>query len=150
MEPGGALAIVQIDDGHQAAPGDWLERSPRFGPLDRLAGRIRAAGRVPGIWTAPFVVGERSRLADEHPDWLVEGVDAGFNWDQRLGVLDVGHPGAAEHLEGVFRTLAAQGFDIAPLRQGRACRLAGAGLDARAALGERPRLPDRPPGGRAP
>lgn len=105
------VEIVQIDDGHQAAPGDWLERSPRFGPLDRLAGRIRAAGRVPGIWVAPFVVGERSRLAAEHPDWLVEGADAGLNWEQRLGVLDVGHPAAAEHLESVFRTLAEQGFD---------------------------------------
>lgn len=104
------VGIVQVDDGHQAEPGDWLERSPRFGPLDLLADRIRATGRWAGIWTAPFVVGARSRIALEHADWLVGGADAGRNWGQQLGVLDVAHPDAAEHLLGVFRTLAGQGF----------------------------------------
>jgi alpha-galactosidase len=36
--------------------------------------------------------------------------DAGLNWGQRLRVLDVTHPAAAAHLEGVYRTLLQWGF----------------------------------------
>jgi alpha-galactosidase len=32
------------------------------------------------------------------------------HWDQRVGVLDVTHPDAAEHLRGVYASLAAEGF----------------------------------------
>lgn len=104
------VATVQIDDGHQAEIGDWLDRSPRFGPLDALAARIRDAGREPGVWTAPFLVGANSELAARHPDWLVDGVVALHHWDQDNGVLDVTHPDAAEHLGEVYRTLGQQGF----------------------------------------
>src|SRR5579884_4135978 len=77
------VGVVQIDDGYQAGIGDWLERRNSFPrPLDALAGRIRETGRRAGIWTAPFLVGARSILAEEHPDWLVGGADAGENWFQ--------------------------------------------------------------------
>jgi alpha-galactosidase len=71
------IEIVQLDDGWQAEIGDWLDVSPRFGSLEATAERIVQSSRLPGIWTAPFLVGERSRLAREHPDWLVAGADAG-------------------------------------------------------------------------
>ena len=41
---------------------------------------VRASGRRAGIWLAPFVVGARSTLATEHPDWLVG--PAGRNWGE--------------------------------------------------------------------
>jgi alpha-galactosidase len=106
------VGIVQVDDGWQAGYGDWLECSPRFpGQMTDLANRIRATGRRAGIWTAPLLVGQRSQLAAEHPDWLTGGADAGHNWDQPLGALDVTHPDAAAHLQNVFRTLASWGYD---------------------------------------
>jgi alpha-galactosidase len=106
------VAVVQVDDGHQADIGDWNVRSPRFGPLDVLAARIRDAGREPGIWTSPFLVGARSALAREHPEWLVDGIEAATEglWNGPSRVLDVTHPEAAEHLAGVYRTLVAEGF----------------------------------------
>jgi len=106
------VAVVQVDDGHQADIGDWTMRSERFGPLDALAGRIRDTGREPGIWTAPFLVGEHSTLAREHPDWLVGGIEAATVglWKGASRVLDVTHPDAAEHLVDVFRTLVREGF----------------------------------------
>jgi alpha-galactosidase len=104
------VAVVQIDDGHQAEIGDWLARSPRFGPLEPLATRIRDTGREAGLWTAPFLVGARSRLAAAHPDWLVGGATALRNWGQDIGALDVTHPDAAEHLAEVYRTLRTEGF----------------------------------------
>jgi alpha-galactosidase len=107
------MAVVQVDDGYQAALGDWLERSPRFPhPLTELTGRIQADGRRAGIWVAPLLVGARSRLAAEHPDWLVEGADAGHNWDQQLAALDVTHADAAAYLQDVFRSLAEWGFEF--------------------------------------
>jgi alpha-galactosidase len=104
------VEIVQIDDGWQLEIGDWLDVSPRFGSLDALAARIAGTGRTPGIWTAPFIVGDRSRIAAEHPDWLVGGAHAGENWGQRLLVLDVTHPGAASYLSSVYERLAELGF----------------------------------------
>lgn len=105
------IRTVQIDDGYQAEIGDWLELSPRFRSLDGLSRRIAGHGRTPGIWTAPFLVGEHSRVAREHPDWLVGGALASpHHWNQRVGVLDVSHPDAGAHLYEVFATLRAQGF----------------------------------------
>ena len=110
-----ALAVdtVQLDDGYQTGIGDWLSRrTDTFpSPLADLAARIAATGRSAGIWTAPFLVGSDSHLAQAHPDWLVGGaVASDEHWGQRIGVLDVTHPDAAEHLQEVFRTLRAWGF----------------------------------------
>jgi alpha-galactosidase len=107
------IRVVQIDDGYEAEIGDWLERSPRFPhPLIELTQSIKATGRRAGIWTAPLLVGANSRLAREHPDWLVRGADAGRNWDEALFALDVTHPDAAAYLEQVFRTFSEWGFDF--------------------------------------
>ncbi len=105
------VRLVQIDDGYQATIGDWLEPSGRITSMADLAGRIRAGGREAGVWTAPFLVGESSRVAREHPDWLVrETLAAEHHWGQRIRVLDVTHPDAAEHLTHVYRTLGQWGF----------------------------------------
>ena len=71
------IDVVQIDDGYQAEIGDWLLLSDRFASLEDVVGRIRGAGRRAGIWVAPFLVGERSVLAREHPDWLVRDAEPG-------------------------------------------------------------------------
>jgi alpha-galactosidase len=107
------IDTVQLDDGYQTGIGDWLtRRDDRFpSPLRDLAARITDTGRAAGIWTAPFLVGADSDLAARHPDWLVGDAIASPNhWGQRIGVLDVTHPEAAEHLIEVFRTLRAWGF----------------------------------------
>jgi alpha-galactosidase len=104
------VGTVQIDDGYEAEIGDWLELSDRFRSLWETARRIQASGRRAGIWTAPFLVGERSRVARDHPDWLVRGAVAARHWDQEIHILDVTHPDAAEHLTAVFRAFAQAGF----------------------------------------
>lgn len=110
-EHGLDVGVVQVDDGHQSGIGDWLSRSAAFGPLADLASAITATGRRAGVWTAPFLVGADSDLARTRPEWLVRGaVAAERHWDQTVGVLDVTHPGAREHLSEVYRTLVADGF----------------------------------------
>ncbi|MGI5171716.1 glycoside hydrolase family 36 protein [Spirillospora sp. CA-253888] len=98
-----------IDDGYEAEIGDWLELRPGFGSLERSVGAILEADKRAGLWTAPFLVGRRSRTFRDHPDWLVGDAHAGVMWDQDLAVLDVTHPDAAAHLTEVFRKLAALG-----------------------------------------
>jgi alpha-galactosidase len=104
--------VVQIDDGYQREIGDWTSAAPSFGSLRALADELLARGRRVGIWTAPFLVGERSDLARRHPEWLVGDTDLGAHWDQRLFALDVTHPAAADHLRSVFAGFRDMGIDV--------------------------------------
>lgn len=104
--------VVQIDDGYEAEIGDWLTLSDRFASLRAVVDSIRGAGRRAGIWVAPFLVGERSALAREHPDWLVRGTPAHDGWGgQQLRALDTTHPAAQGYLREVFGTFREMGVD---------------------------------------
>ena len=52
-ELGLGFGVVQIDDGYQAAPGDWLVPSGRFASLPGLVRRIRDTGGGPGSGSRP-------------------------------------------------------------------------------------------------
>lgn len=116
------LEVMQIDDGYQTAVGDWTTPNQNFpGGMAALAGRIRDAGFRPGLWLAPFTAAAGSRLAAEHPEWLVhddrgQPRDAGENWHTTLYGLDTTHPGAREWLRRLFSTIVEQwGFDYLKL-----------------------------------
>ena len=104
------IEIAQVDDGYETEVGDWLDVLPEFGSLQHLAERTAAAGMRAGIWIAPFMVSPTSELARRHPDWLVEGADAGTHWDRVMRILDVTKRAAAEHIADVFRTFRSWGF----------------------------------------
>ena len=82
--------VVQVDDGWSPGLGEGLVVADRFGSLEAVVDEVRSTGRRAGIWVAPFVVGARSTLATEHPDWLVG--PAGRNWGDDLVGLDLTHP----------------------------------------------------------
>jgi len=113
------LQVFQIDDGFTPEMGDWLEVKPQFpGGMRPLLEEIRKAGFIPGLWIAPFLVGNRSRLYQQHPDWVLKDRETGgplvhyrfyeeFRWHKRSEeyyVLDATHPDAFEYLRRVFRT----------------------------------------------
>jgi hypothetical protein len=115
------LEVFQIDDGFTPEMGDWLDVKPSFPRgMAPLLADIRAAGFVPGLWIAPFMIGNRSRLYAEHPDWVVRERASGrplapmkfygeFRWHKRSEeyyCLDITHPKAEEHIREVFRTWA--------------------------------------------
>jgi alpha-galactosidase len=114
------LDVFQIDDGFTPEMGDWLETRPQFPHgMNPLVGDIAAAGFTPGLWIAPFMVGNRSKLYAAHPDWVVQDVCGGplvqmkfygeFRWHKRSEeyyILDVTHPDAAAYIAEVFRTWA--------------------------------------------
>ena len=112
------LEVFQIDDGYTPEMGDWLEVKPQFPRgLAPLLDDIRAAGFTPGLWIAPLMVGNRSRLYAEHPDWVVRDRASGaplapmkfygeFRWHKRSEeyyVLDITHPEAEAYVRKVFR-----------------------------------------------
>jgi len=112
------LEVFQIDDGFTPEMGDWLEVRPQFPRgMKALLADISNAGFVPGLWIAPFLVGNRSRLYADHPEWVVQSPGGGplvhmkfygeFRWHKRSEeyyVLDVTHPSAANYIRAVFRT----------------------------------------------
>ncbi|MGH6697269.1 glycoside hydrolase family 36 protein [Sphingopyxis sp.] len=118
---GTRLDIFLIDDGFTPEMGDWLDVKPQFpSGMAPLLGEIAGAGFTPGLWIAPFMVGNRSRLFAEHPDWVVRERATGepliqmafygeFRWHKRSEeyyVLDITHPGAEAWIRQVFRTWA--------------------------------------------
>ena len=149
------IEVVQIDDGYEKVIGDWLDVDPRFGSLRGAASTIRSAGMVAGVWIPPFMVDPRSELARKHPDWLVDGADAGTHWDVRMRILDVTNRGAADYLREVLRTFSEWGYSFFKLdflyalaicgvdvyREGMALVREAVGPDAILLIGGAPLLP---------
>jgi hypothetical protein len=113
--------IFLIDDGFTPEMGDWLDFKPQFPNGARpVLDAARNAGFTPGLWIAPFMVGNRSKLFTEHPDWMVQGRTSNvplapmkfygeFRWHKRSEeyyVLDITHPEAEAYIRNVFRVWA--------------------------------------------
>ncbi|HOT90632.1 MAG TPA: alpha-galactosidase [Anaerolineae bacterium] len=98
------LQVIQLDEGYQAQWGDWTSRNARFPhAFTWLTERIRGSGFTPGLWLGPLTVHPRSRLATEHPDWLLRtrqgrpvspGLISGF----MAQALDPTHPEVQAHI----------------------------------------------------
>jgi alpha-galactosidase len=110
--------VFQLDDGYQAAIGDWLVTNERFpSTLDRLAADVRDAGVTPGIWLAPFLVAPDSEVARRHPEWiavhpsgrpLVGMVNPG--WGGPVLTLDTTRPEVLDHVETTAAALVEAGY----------------------------------------
>jgi hypothetical protein len=111
------MSVFQIDDGFTPEMGDWLLVKPQFPRgMKPLLDDIRTAGFIPGLWIAPFLVGCRSQLYRQHPDWVVRDARTGGplasmqrygeeRWHKRSEeyyILDTTHPDAFEYLRQVF------------------------------------------------
>jgi alpha-galactosidase len=109
--------VVQLDDGFQAALGDWERTNAKFpSGLKRIAREIRDSGFTAGLWTAPFVATRDSNLMHANPNWLIrdqagQPKAAAHNpaWsrveDKSAYALDPSHPEFADHLERLYRRI---------------------------------------------
>jgi alpha-galactosidase len=71
---------------------------------------VKQAGFTPGLWLAPFVVQPGSRLAHEHPDWLLrkqngKPIRSGFFYKFFGYALDATHPAVQQHISQLIGTL---------------------------------------------
>ncbi len=121
-----SVQYVQIDDGWQAEIGDWLTVNEKFPHgLKWLVDHIHAGGLKAGLWLAPFLMGAKSQLYRDHPDWVVDYPSASLsdgkpgkpfialqNWAQDCFAIDLTRPEVIEWLKKVFRTVCKEwGFD---------------------------------------
>ncbi|WP_434996664.1 glycoside hydrolase family 36 protein [Vibrio scophthalmi] len=109
-----AVEYVLIDEGYQAAIGDWLTPS-ELGGIDvkQQIKQIRAAGKKPAIWLAPFIAQQQSELFKHYPDWFVKNeadrplkaeeiTHAGWH-STPWYILDMTNPDVQEHIGEVVR-----------------------------------------------
>ena len=119
--------FVELDAGYTPSLGDWLVPNHRWpGGLQKAAKTILEAGFQPGIWVAPFIVGDRSVLYRDHPDWILHDrygkpliqlrsytePKIWGNPDCDYYVLDTSHPEALAYIAEVFRSLRSWGFSF--------------------------------------
>lgn len=121
-ELGEPVHCFQIDDGYQAAVGDWLitdtEKFPRG--MKAAADEIHSRGMKAGLWLAPFAGVKKSVLFQNHPEWFIRGKSGrpyctGPNWGGFYS-LDIYEPGVRDYLHHVFDTVLNEwGYDMVKL-----------------------------------
>ena len=104
--------VFHIDESYQYARGEYATPDASHFPhgIRQLEDKVRALGLVPGIWTAPFEVSDRSWVYQNHPEWLVKNAAAnpihiGTVESDHLFVLDTTNPGAQEYLRNTYSKL---------------------------------------------
>jgi alpha-galactosidase len=112
--------VLQVDDGWQVCVGDWEPNAKFPSGMNALAEKIKSTGRKPGLWLAPLIALESSRLFREHPDWFLRDergrfVSAGFNWGERVYALDTTHPLVLDWLAELMKRVRNWGFDYLKL-----------------------------------
>ena len=108
------LDYILLDDGYEAAIGDWTTSNGKFPHgIPWLAAQVRAAGLKPGLWLSPFGVAQNSQIYAEHPDWVLKDADGSavtawthFGVEAPILALDCTNPAVQEWLGRLFRTLA--------------------------------------------
>ena len=104
-----------FDFGYSYARGEYdVPNASKFPHgMRSLTQQINQLGLNIGVWTAPFEVGERSIIFQQHKDWLVhnaKGDPIQITTDEevpneRVFVLDTTNPQAQEFLRQTYRTL---------------------------------------------
>lgn len=125
LSPKVPIQTFQIDAGFFPHVGDWLEPSHKFPQgIEKSIKEIIDNGYKAGIWIGPYMVGNKSKLYKEHPDWILYKKDGSpliemkFYGEERLWglfdeevyVLDTSNPEAMEYLRQVFRAYRKMGI----------------------------------------
>ncbi|MCA2000432.1 MAG: alpha-galactosidase [Chloroflexi bacterium] len=112
--------VLQVDDGWQTDIGDWEANKKFPSGMKALADKIKSTGRRAGLWLAPLIATQSSRLFREHPDWFLRDetgrlVSAGFNWGEPLFALDTTRPNVTSWLAALMERVRVWGFDYLKL-----------------------------------
>ncbi|MEW6751405.1 MAG: alpha-galactosidase [Candidatus Latescibacterota bacterium] len=98
------LTVMEVDLGWEKGnlPSAFEENERFPSGLRWLADELGKLGLDLGVWKAPFTISEFDPVAQEHPEWLVQGEDgkpaAYWTWywepHGKVFILDLTHPGA--------------------------------------------------------
>ena len=110
--------LFQIDDGYETYVGDWFDIDEEKFPngLKGIVDRIHERGFKAGIWLAPFVAEEKSRLFREHTNYFKRDnkgnlIKCGGNWSG-FYVLDMNNKDAMEYVRKSLQFYLDLGFDF--------------------------------------
>jgi len=112
---GKALRVHCIDEGWEAQWGTWQPNGKFPEGLADYARHVKAAGGIPGIWTAPLLVNTYNPLFYDHPEWFASRADGQLQTDSfsygPMAYLDVTLPAVQDHLRQLFQRLRQDGFE---------------------------------------
>jgi Melibiase len=110
--------VFQMDDGYQAKIGDWLEPASTF--PEGVAPVVKAvtdAGKVPGIWWAPFVAIWNAKIVEKNPDWLLRDEQGNLvlcgdfpHWGGKFYALDLERGDVQQYLSACVKEFAEMGI----------------------------------------
>ncbi len=110
--------LFQIDDGYETFVGDWLDVDPKKFPngLEPIVKEIHNRGFKAGLWLAPFVGEEKSKLFKEHKNWFVKDkkgkfIKAGGNWSGHY-CLNLYNEEVREYIRKSLEHYMNMGFDF--------------------------------------
>ena len=125
LNPPVNIQTIQIDAGYHPHAGIWLEPSNKFpNGLKESVKEIIANGYRAGIWIGPYMIGNKSKVYLEHPNWILRNNDGSpliqmsfyaedRLWgamDEEIYCLDTSNPEVMDHLRNVFRTFKQMGI----------------------------------------
>ncbi len=110
-EMGNRADIFQIDDGYQTAVGDWTSLKTNKFPngMKYLTDNVHAKGYMAGLWLAPFNAQKKSKVALQHPEWLIKNPDGKpqtgcIAWGGAY-TLDFYNPEARAYIKNFFKVI---------------------------------------------
>lgn len=115
IKPAIPLRAIQVGSGY-CIPGDWLDNNDLWPKsMDSVAREIFSRRYRAGIYVAPFVAHEKSRIFRNHPRWILKDKDDNpivmdQDADGKLYALDLNHDDVKDHISKVFRNFLKMGF----------------------------------------
>ncbi len=111
----GANRMRIVDDTDEMPYGDWDDRTKALPQgFSHLVELMQAAGVVPGIWLPVYMVSDKTRLYQEHPEWLGMNGQGQVHlqefYGNTCGTLDTSHPEVIKHFEELAQSLRERGF----------------------------------------
>ena len=110
--------LCQIDDGYEAFVGDWEDVNPEKFPhgLAPIVKKIHEKGLKAGLWLAPFAAETKSKVFQEHPEWIRKDekgnmIKAGCNWSG-FYLLDIEQPEVVAYIRKFLTHYMDMGFDF--------------------------------------
>ncbi len=104
--------LFQIDDGYQAAWGDWTQVTTNYCPAQSLSATVesvKSKGCLSGIWLAPFAADTHAQVSKKHPSWILRNSWSrpanSANCGKFFYGLDITNPEVQKYLEECFRVL---------------------------------------------
>lgn len=127
VKPKVPLDVIYISAGY-CALGDWLDADQRIfiKGLKHEVEKIKSRGYKVGLYAGPFMVSDKSKLYQQHPDWVLKdlqgkpiidsegkkGMIDNLVVNEKRMYLDSSHPEAFQYLKHIFETYREWGTSV--------------------------------------